>query len=257
MPISNCGGESRTSLDLIYLTIQLFVLESGSEAHGEVPAALQAARLMAPVVPVWAAVLALAAVFRERVRAFCLRFGRGHTVVFGLGRRGFEIVSDYRDAGERVVAIERDGENPNIPVCRQMGATVLVGDAADPFVLRQACVQRAGRVIAVCTEDGTNVEVGVRVHRLINDLPEPPSPPLDCLVHLVDRRLYRLFSNHDMFGRKHDGVQFRTFNFYEDAADGLWQRRELSREHDVARLVIIGLGQMGTSVLLRATEEVD
>jgi hypothetical protein len=250
-------NENRAPMDLLYLTLQLFVLESGSEAHGAVPLTLQVARFIAPVVPVWAAVLGLASVFRERLNTFLLRFAKNHTVVCGLGRRGFEIASDFCDAGDRVVVIESDSENEYVPLCREMGITVLIGDATDSFVLGQARAERATRVVAVCGEDGCNVEVGVRVHRLVHDRPGARSSPLHCLVHLVDRRLYRLFTEHDMFGEAHDGVRFMTFNFYEDAADDLWNRLELFRRQETARLVIIGLGQMGTSVLLRATRELD
>jgi Trk K+ transport system NAD-binding subunit len=86
---------------------------------------------------------------------------RGHIVVCGLGNIGFRVVEELINAGERVVVIEREANNPFIASSRREGAAVIVGDATIPEVLRQARAGSAAAVITATSKDLVNLEVAL------------------------------------------------------------------------------------------------
>jgi len=81
-------GVHMSTSDLVYLSLQLFTLESGSVPQTGASWQLEVARLAAPVASATALVAALAAAFQQRVEDWRLRRERDHVVVCGLGTRG-------------------------------------------------------------------------------------------------------------------------------------------------------------------------
>jgi hypothetical protein len=97
--------------DVLYLTLQLFTLESGAlEVAEAIPPSLQIARLLAPAVAAIAVVGAVVALAREQLERVRLRFERGHVVVCGVGEEGLALARSLRAHGCRVVAVERNRE---------------------------------------------------------------------------------------------------------------------------------------------------
>ncbi|NNG15727.1 MAG: hypothetical protein HKM89_04540 [Gemmatimonadales bacterium] len=245
-------GDSRSSWDVFYLTLQLFVLESGS-VSGPVPWQLQVARLLAPAVAGYTAVRALAILFRERFDRFRVRFLRGHVVIGGLGRKGLLLAKSLRQRGDPVVVIEEDAENDLIETARGYRAVVLVGDARDPQVLRSAGVRRASHVVAVSGDDGVNAEVAVQARALVADR---GGAPLSCLVHIVDPQLCNLLRMQEI-GRRHDeAFRLDFFNVFESGARNLLDEpvagKKAEGEPWRGHIVIVGLGQFGESLVLQA-----
>lgn len=155
-------GEQPRFPDVLYRAIQLFTLESGSFTS-EVVWQLEVARWLAPLVTVGAAARALAMFFYDRFQLFLLRlFGQGHYIVCGLGRKGARLVEQSRHRGEWVV-VESNPDNENLARCRELGATVLIGSAANRWVLQQAAVHRAKALISLVGPDGVNVETALPV----------------------------------------------------------------------------------------------
>jgi Trk K+ transport system NAD-binding subunit len=248
-------GLDRSPLTLLYLTLQLFVLESGA-VGGPVPWYLDVARFIAPIVPAWALVQALGVIFRDQLRAVCLSRSSGHTVICGLGQRGMQLVRDFSSEGDKVVVIEGDEANDEIRVCEELGATVVVGNAEDPALLTTVGAAHARHIVAVCSDDGTNVEIATSAHALVEGLPEEAA--VRCLVHMVDLRLCDLLNRHRMFRDTADAFTARIFSVYDNTARMLWQEHMLERDltgpedSRNVHLLVVGLGQMGESVLLQA-----
>ncbi len=134
-------GKTRSPWDVLYLTLQLIPLQSGA-VPAPVPWELEVARLLAPAVAAYTAVQALAAVFYEQLQSLRLRFIRDHVVICGLGRKGYLLAQGFRQRGERVGVIEQDEDNDLIEQCREQGVIVLIGNATNQGLLRQARVQR-------------------------------------------------------------------------------------------------------------------
>lgn len=240
-------GESRPVTDLLYLALQLFTLESGA-LRGPLPWQLELARFLAPALAVYTAVQALAVVFRQQLQTLRVRHLRRHVVVCGLGRKGRLLARRYREAGERVVAIERDEDDPGIALCREAGVEVLIGDATEPSLLRRAGVARARQLVAVCGSDGDNAAIAVAARELAM---ERDGPPLVAVVHLLDSELCALLRERELMQGARGGFRLEFFNVFESGAEAILE--EIPWRADPSpHVVLVGLGHFGRTLLRRA-----
>jgi hypothetical protein len=141
-------GQERSALDMLYLSLQLFTLESGA-VPGPVPTGLEIARLLAPAVVGYTAVKAVVAIFRSEIQRSKVRFFRRHVIVCGLGEQGASLVRSFLRAGYRVVAIDVDALSREIQPSESHGAIALVGDTTDAESMIRAGVRRASYLFAV------------------------------------------------------------------------------------------------------------
>ncbi len=250
------SGKPASWWDCLYLALQLFTLESGA-VEGAAPWELQIARFLAPVVAAYAAARALWAIFYDQLQAIRLRLWRDHVIVCGLGKKGARLVEQLRSRGDKVVVIESDPGNDQIPHCRDLGAIVRVGSASREWVLDAARVHRAKALLSVTGSDGVNVETAMLAHRLNA---RRSGPPLRCIVHVVDVGLQSLFRQHEIFVEESDPFELEFFNVFEIAARAML--REPFTQEPVYRvdgaephLLIVGLGRMGQTLLRRALKD--
>lgn len=252
-------GEPRTCFDLFYYSLQLFIMESGA-VEGPVPVELQVARLAAPLLAASAAVGALAVIFREYVERFGLWRCKDHVVICGLGRKGAHLARHFCEKGFAVVVVEGDDGNDDVRPCREQGAWVVIGSATDADALRKAGVDRARLVIAVCGDDGTNVECAMQTYQILKDLRKPAPRPVRCFVHVFDLDLCSWFKKHPICADGRDRLSVSVFNNYENGARLLLHEHPLERglrRRDDPRqvhLVVVGFGQMGESVVMQAAK---
>lgn len=132
----------------LYLAATLFVFDNGA-LSGQIPWPLEIARWLAPLVLATAAVGTVVSLVRRSVGGWGARSRSGHTIVVGLGERGWRIASAAHRAGRRVVAVEVDPDNSRARMARRLGIPVVVGSGADPAKLRAAGITRAARMIVV------------------------------------------------------------------------------------------------------------
>jgi len=223
--------------------------------------ALQIASFLAPLTLGYAAVQAFVLVTLQQVRTSRLSFSKQHVVVCGLGRKGLQLVRDFRDPGPRrntVVAIDADEDNDRLRICRELGAVVLVGDASNMDLLRQARVAAASLVVATTEDDGVNVEIAMQAHKLFRERPGSCTHKLRCLVHVVDPTLVTLFKEAPMIRSGTGLFDARVFNIFEDCARLLFEENPLDRvpigkdSRLTVHLVVVGFGKMGQGVALQA-----
>ncbi|NIV31853.1 MAG: hypothetical protein GWN58_20910 [Anaerolineae bacterium] len=241
-------GQSRSFGDLLYLTIQLFVLESGA-VEGPAGLELQIARFLAPAVAASTAVLALALLFYERFQLLRLRWIHDHVIICGLGYKGLVLAHGFHERGDRVVVIDRDEDNDLIDPCRKLGITVLIGDAASQEFLALARVDRAQYLFAVSGDDGANADVAVRAHAHVS---KQSGPTLNCFVHIVDPRLCDLLRKHGPATDKDNRFTLQFFNVYDTGARAvLAQHPPFDRGPDgEPHLLVAGMGHMGESLIV-------
>lgn len=245
-------------LDLLYLSLQLFTFESGRVCGPQTPWMLQAARLLAPLVPVIAVVYALLLALREHVRLGLLLTIRNHAVVCGVGRKGSQLVRDFRKQGIAVVAIELDGANEYVNYCRNLGALVLVGNASDPALLRRAAVQRAAIIVAISGDDGVNMDSMLKINEIIRQSRIKRDDKIKGYVQVVDFNLCALFKTHQVFTDQTDRFEVKVFNIHEATARQLLAAHPLDRQPIAAtdpltpHLVCIGLGKTGEALVVQA-----
>ena len=253
-------GEVRSGWHILYVTLQLFTLESGP-VPGPVPWELNAARFLAPIVPAWAVVRTLLLLFGARLRLLRVQRLRDHTIVCGLGRKGRELMRDFHAVGERVVVLERDEGNENLALCRSLGVPVILENAADLRSLQTAAVERARHLIAVTGDDGTNVAIAVLAYRLARERRNRREGAVNAWVQVVDLRLATLLEQHRMLTEATDRFAARVFNPYESSARLALREHPLDREwigpkdRRSVRLIVVGFGQMGECLTLQAARQ--
>lgn len=246
-------GDPRPIFNLLYLSLQLFTLESGS-VSGKVSIFLDIARFAAPVIVFWAVIKVIFHYLREDIAALRLRRYRDHIVICGLGEKAFQYLQDFIK-NHKVVVIEQDTENDHIPSAQILGAQVLIGDARLNKMLLKARVDHAKYLLAVTGNDLTNIEISEQA-RIVSE--QRHSKGLDCYIHIVNPLVLEVSKVHKgLWERKLKFVP-HVFSIYRDAARVIFERspldwRPISSKTDCyAHLIIIGFGRMGENILLQA-----
>ena len=245
---SVASGQPASVSDLFYLTLQLFVLQSGA-VLGPKGWELEVARFLAPTLAAYTAIQALAAVFSDQLLSLRLTLIHDHIVICGLGRKGYLLAQGFRARGDRVVVIERDEDDEQIGLCREQGIAVLIGDATDPNLLRQARVPRARAVFALFGDDGANADVAVHTRELAAS---HPGRGFTCVLHIVDPQLYALFREQELPVEQVGTFRQEFFNVFDHGARVLLKQYppfdEIPECHP--HPLVIGLGRMGQSLLV-------
>lgn len=239
--------------DRLYLTIQTFTLQLSSLPDGVAyPPALQVARFVAPLTLASGTVLALVGLFgesRDRIRSRW--FIDGHVVVCGLGAIGSEALRSLRREGWTVVAIDRP-DAPGVAAAREERAVVILGDARDPALWRQAGVARAAKVLVACGDDQTNGEAAMAACASIGP-DRARATPIPVQVHLEDRNLVARHAFEHSGAAGGGGVEPRTFNLNESAANRLLALHlPFSLDPDeVPRVVVIGTCHLARALVVQ------
>lgn len=254
-----------SAFEPFYRSLQLFVLEENLASEPPVAWQYQLAMFLAPGVAIYTTIITIASLFQDQLLLVLLSRFRKHVVICGLGRQGFQLVKDFLANGDRVVVIELDESNQAIKACRDLGAIVLTGNATDPSMLKLARVDYARCIIAICGDDGVNSEISGQAHNLMRDKWEGRNAQLsgsshellECYVHLVDEKLRSLFGRGKTFDHKDHNFRLKFFNTFENCARAMLDKFPPEVNLDLkagkqVHLLIIGLGQMGGSVLLQA-----
>lgn len=151
-----------------YRAIQLFSLNSGVVNEPPTPMLIEIARWLGTVTllgVVGATASALYHIFKTSIRIGSMR---DHAIVCGAGQRGSQIVKNLRKANPHrgVVVVEIDESNQNLGELRDLGAEVILGNALDSTVMKQAGIERAAKLVAVTHKDETNLGICSEVENL-------------------------------------------------------------------------------------------
>lgn len=246
-------GESSTPLDLIYMTLQLITLDSGS-GTGSLPWELEFARFALPALAAYTVIQAVALLFREQRQRLRLWFIRDHIVICGLSRKGLLLARSLLECGEKVVVIELDEGNDLIEQLQVRGAIVLIGDATDRAVLHRAATHRARYLLAVCDDDGTNAEIAVQAQNLVKNLSRDP---LTCIIHIVDPQLCDLLRENEIGGETFTQLRLELFNVFERGAQMILKEfppfeLEGDKQEHTPHILLIGMGRMGENLVTQA-----
>src|SRR5229473_1623182 len=179
------GREVAKASDRLYLSLQLFVLH-GSDFPHKMSWQLEVARFLAPVGELIGLILGaigIASLWSDPLRLALLRFSpRRHVVICGIGRKGLQLVRDFRHDGRTVLVIDKEIANP---------------------------------LIATCGDDGANVEIAVRADEVLARR-ERATADLKCYIHVVDLGLRTLFRQHKILATRRKAFQVETFNIFEN-----------------------------------------
>ena len=137
---------------------------------------------------------------------------------------------------------------------------MVVGNVTHPGTLARARTAHADRVVAVCGEDGTNIEIAVRLIELVERDNARRETPLQCYVQLTDVALRNSFQRAGWLRQNSPGVRVRFFDVYESHVRALLA--ELPMDHDglgehdprQVHLVVLGLGRLGEALILKTAQ---
>lgn len=242
-------------LHCVYTTLQLFVLNVTFDPHEKLPLALNLARFLAPAATIGTAVKAVAAILDTRWAAWKRGRLKGHVVVYGLGRRGFEIARQLRADGEKVVLIDAEGGNDLLGASRELGAHVVIGNAADGVSLLKARLGRARELFVFTDSDSTNI--GILLHAAHVRKAAGCATRLTTHVHLADPGICPIVRDERALCSVRKHLDLWIVNSYERAVRDVVVG-ELMPRLPVApgdprgiRVIIGGFGRMGQALALQ------
>ena len=94
----------------------------------------------------------------------------GHIIVVGLGNVGSAVTGQLHDLGFDVVCVDNNPNAPGIPMARQMGLPVVIGDAFREQTLHAAHLDTCLALVSVTSLDIVNLETALTARALRDDL---------------------------------------------------------------------------------------
>ena len=96
---------------------------------------------------------------------------KGHYVICGLGGTGLKVAQQLVSQGHKVVVIERDENSRFLSMAHAQQIPVIRSDASLPVTLEAANIERANALIAVTSDDMSNLEISLTAKELVPSLP--------------------------------------------------------------------------------------
>ena len=249
-----------TISDYLYLALQLLVLNSGA-VRGDINPQLELARFLGAFFAVYAILQILSFIFSRQLQVFwiSLRY-RDHVIICGLGRIGSLLARGLLEQGKRVVVIEKNIENEQFNQFKELGAIVLIGDAADPDVLGKAGLKKADAIIAVGGGDGVNSRIAEQAHYLVDKEKRrgalEPGRVIKCYAHIFNKHLSHYLTGRAITAWTADNFQLELFNIPDTGARTILEKYPLvppgGPADEPPHLLVIGLNSVGESLVARA-----
>jgi hypothetical protein len=236
------SGYGRGPLDLVYYSLQLFVLDAAPlQSARNLPWTLEVARFAAPAVTIYLIFLAVQALLAQRLMQARIRMMRGHSILCGpqdmVGQLAGQI---RREAGGKLVIVSGDGQRS-----LRRGSLLVVGDPRQAQVLERAGLDRARELIAVGPDSVLNAEVAIAVHKV--------NPAVTCFAEAQDRGLFQAVVGQGVgSGEVH---RLDAFNKHERAARALLDHLPPSPPSDPrSAVLVIGYGGLGRVLVDRLVQ---
>ncbi len=137
---------------------------------------------------------------------------RRHYIVCGLGGIGTQIARQLHAQGHEVVAIESDRDNRFLHNIRSLRIPVIIEDASLSSTLKAANIKRAESLIAVTSNDTTNLEIALTAKAL--------SPYLKTVVRSQDPQFAISMQEVFEFDNVLSPVELATHSFAAAALGG-------------------------------------
>lgn len=94
----------------------------------------------------------------------------GHVVVVGLGNVGTRVMWQLHDLGVEVVGVDKDPDARGVPVARELGVSLIIGDGSQEETLRDASVATCRALVIVSTDDVTNLQAALYAREFNSDV---------------------------------------------------------------------------------------
>ncbi len=245
-------------LSLFYSAIQLFFIETFIGPDDRIRPLLNIARFGAPLLLAITAIKTFAVLLEKEIHEWKLGHLRGHVVICGLGRKGYEVARQIMPKS-KVVIIELAQNNDYFTVCRDAGAYMITGNCADGTLLEKARVEFAKEVYLLTGTDGVNFSTLVRMSEFKPDVDGKKLRP-KVWLHLNAIEMCSFLRDEKTLRSIRERVDFEIVSIFEIAA------RELVVDElipllpvlpdDTRRLHLfqVGFGRMGQSIVQKLVQ---
>ncbi|WP_018638350.1 NAD-binding protein [Parafrankia elaeagni] len=112
---------------------------------------------------------------------------RDHVIICGLGPVGVAVMDGLLRAGRPAVVVERDENNRYLPVARERGVPVVIGDATVGSTLMEAGLERATTIAALTGDGHANLETVLSARQA--RAPGTGDLPLRVVARVLDTAL--------------------------------------------------------------------
>ena len=243
-------------LTALYEVVMLFALGGDWTTDISLPWQLEMARLLAPAISIAGVLIILTRGAWVGLTNLFIRFWRGHVVVVGLGEKGWQFAVSCAPAYKTVI-IERDVDNPLIERARQHGIAVIVGDILDESIMVAANLANARHLVTFCGNDGTSVEIAIRVREFLSRQPRDEAHRLRIHLHVDATRISSRIEAYAKFYDAHKVAEVDFFSVYDLSARILLNKYPPDIYADAfgqreAHIALYGFGLLAEQILTEA-----
>jgi Trk K+ transport system NAD-binding subunit len=245
-------------LGLFYSALQLFVLQTFMGPADSVVPLLNIARFGAPLLLAITAIKTFAMLLEKEIREWKLGRLRGHVLICGLGRKGYELARQFMPTS-KVVIIERDENSDYVRTCQDGGAHVLLGDAADPHLLRKARAAHASEVYLLTGSDGANFSAMMGLAHLKEESGSELAHP-KVWLHVNALEMCSFLRDGKVLRSVRQIIDFEVISLFEVAARDLVVNHLIPllpvRPGDPRQfhLMLVGCGRMGQTIVRKLVQ---
>lgn len=240
----------RNFIDSLYLSLQLFVLQSG-DVGGYVNNYLQISRFFAPLIVAYATLKSVYGLFKKD---FGLLLIKNHIVICGLSNESLYLLKDLlnKEKKSKVVLIENSSDEYNLLNLKEEGAILIHEPPSDISALKKAKIKRAKAIFVINERDEQNIEIVSNIYRIFGKKESLTTVP--CIVHIYEPVIEKIFKAHSIFTEPKDKLDARVVNVYQKGSRLLvneFQRKlnkSLKNDKEM-KIMIMGLGWLGKSIL--------
>lgn len=168
----------------------------------------------------------------------------------------------------KLVVIERDKDNPDIPWAESRGVSVVIGNAADEEVLAQVRADQAKDIFFAAGSDELNLESAYDLMCIVNRRRNSAQPQVPRMfIHLLNPRLESMLvqAKHRAFEPRAgqpelsiDHLVVQPFNVIDRSiqalVDGPVLDRRPTKHHEIAHFVIVGFGEVGQELAVKLAQ---
>ncbi len=205
LPLSTC----------VYLTIQLFTLESGASVSNPT-FALELARWLAPATTL-GSVIASVVVSLQKLRTwFGLRFETTDSIVMGLSPETRQLALEIMDRCKRrrrVYAVSLDNDVAENDILKRSGVVFINSDPSQIDVLGKICLRSVERIICGSSCDLSNIEVALAVDDACRKISR--DKPLQIAVQVRDLAVRDVFQRNNIL--ELSALSSSSFHIYNPA----------------------------------------
>jgi Trk K+ transport system NAD-binding subunit len=191
------SGQATTWFTCIYLSLQLFVLNSGG-VFGKLPVLLEISRFMAPAVTAGGILLAIWEPFYKNYLLFKIHHWKNHIVVCGLSKKAELLIEDFlrqADGKMNIVLIDPNSQHASLSKLIKKGVIYLEGNATDEEELMKANILHAKFLLALTNDEKINIQIAQKATHLYNQFPKKilPDTILQVILHIDDFYTMNIF----------------------------------------------------------------